>query len=195
MSALDVQGQSPLSLPPAVALGSRASRAVASVLDGLVVGIPVGIAAVAAGDAGGGAAILLWLLALVLYAPLLMARTGVRNGQTLGKQALGLRVVTTAGVPVTFGIGIKRQLLGQTLPSFLTGGLYSLLDVAWCLWDDRKQTLHDKIASTYVFDADADPALARDLTAPLALAGSVPTPTDPPPPPPPPPSMPGIPTG
>ena len=30
------------------------------------------------------------------------------------------------------------------------GSLYGLIDVLWCIWDPRRQCLHDKIASTAV---------------------------------------------
>jgi len=34
--------------------------------------------------------------------------------------------------------------------TFKGAGLYSLLDVLWPLWDDKKQAIHDKIAGTNV---------------------------------------------
>ena len=169
---------------PATALGSRAARAAALLLDGLIVGVPIVALSAAAGSSGTAGIAVLWLLASVLYAPMLLARHGEHNGQTLGKQALGLRVVTTAGVPVTFGVGVKRQLLGQTLIGLFTFGFYYLIDYAWPLWDERKQALHDKIATTYVFSADADPALARQLGTPLTSPAIPAAPVVPPPPPP-----------
>jgi uncharacterized RDD family membrane protein YckC len=30
------------------------------------------------------------------------------------------------------------------------GGIYFLLDALWCLWDPRRQCLHDKIGGTAV---------------------------------------------
>lgn len=88
-------------------------------------------------------------LYLFAYLPLTMSRQGERNGQTLGKQALGVRVVTAEGVPVTYGRVMRRELLGTWLINMVTG-LYSIADYGFGLFDGRRQCLHDKIASTYV---------------------------------------------
>jgi uncharacterized RDD family membrane protein YckC len=180
----DPASSHPLQLPVA-ALGSRVTRAAALVLDGIVIVLPAVVLGVVAGGSSTAIAIA-WFFVTVFYAPLLMARKGAHNGQTLAKQWLSLRVVTTAGVPVTLGVGFKRHLLGQSLLSAITLGIYPLFDYAWVLWDANKQTLHDKIASTYVFTASSDPTLARQLNRPTIPIGS----PAPPPPPPPPPSAP-----
>jgi len=88
-------------------------------------------------------------LYLFVYLPLTMSRHGARNGQTLGKQALGVRVVTAEGVPVTYGRVMRRELLGTWLINWVTG-LYFFVDYGFGLFDGRRQCLHDKIASTYV---------------------------------------------
>lgn len=91
----------------------------------------------------------------LLYAPLLMARRGIRNGQTLGKQAVGIRVVRTDGQPVTFWTGVLRNVVGQQVPVAVTFYLYALADYLWPLRDPRNQALHDKIAKTLVLHAAA----------------------------------------
>jgi uncharacterized RDD family membrane protein YckC len=96
------------------------------------------------------AAYLLALAGLLLYGPLLMGRAGPRNGQTLGKQALGIRVVCDDGRPMAFGRGCVRELLGKALLGAATAGLWTLLDVVWPLGDGRRQALHDKLATTTV---------------------------------------------
>jgi uncharacterized RDD family membrane protein YckC len=78
----------------------------------------------------------------------------VTTGQTIGKMALKISVrrVDRPG-PLDIGTAIRRRLL--QLLSVIPGvsGLYSivlLLDGLWPLWDEKRQTLHDKIASTQV---------------------------------------------
>jgi uncharacterized RDD family membrane protein YckC len=46
---------------------------------------------------------ILYLGSIALYAPLTMARQGPRNGQTLGKQWLNLRVIHLSGQDMTIG--------------------------------------------------------------------------------------------
>lgn len=81
-----------------------------------------------------------------------------RNGASLGKMALGIRVRRT-GRPgrLTLLDAARRQALQLVLT--LVGvvpivgsiaGLVSYLDQAWLLWDPRRQCLHDKIADTVV---------------------------------------------
>lgn len=105
-------------------------------------------------DSGSAAFYGVILLIAVFYYPLLMRRSGRRNGQTLGKQLLGVRVVTREGEPVTFGRAFRRDVLGTTVINFFTGGLYFLADYPVGLLTDRRQTLHDRIAATFVFRAD-----------------------------------------
>jgi uncharacterized RDD family membrane protein YckC len=121
----------------------------------------------------------LWLLLVALYYPWTMSRSGERNGQTLGKQMLNVRVVTTEGVPVTAGRALRRELLGVATLNLLTFGLYALIDCPWALFDGRRQALHDKIGSTYVLVADARIDGGQPpLTPPPS---SVPPPSVPPP--------------
>lgn len=88
----------------------------------------------------------LWLL----YAPLLMIRGEGRNGQTLGKQAMRIRVVRENGDPVTLGNAMLRETLGRQLIAAFTYGFYFVIDSAWPLWDRSRQCLHDKVAQTRV---------------------------------------------
>ena len=131
----------------------------------------------ATGDAGtaGGVAYLVYLLisfALygLLYAPLLMAREGERNGQTLGKQALKIRVVRVDGQPMNYATGALREWVARTLVFQLAAafvlGIATLLDYLWPLWDERNQALHDKLASTVVMRSDTATVLHGVYTAP-----------------------------
>lgn len=98
-----------------------------------------------------------WLAGLfLLHDPVLMCRAGARNGQTFGRQALGVRVVTREGRPIGFWRAARRTWLGSYLIAFFTVGLYWIADYATGLISDRRQTLHDHIGGTFVFRADVD---------------------------------------
>jgi uncharacterized RDD family membrane protein YckC len=90
----------------------------------------------------------------LLYAPLLMIRRGARNGQTLGKQAMKIRVVRESGEPVTLGNALMREVVGRQLLIAFTYGLYAVIDYAWPAFDRARQALHDKVAQTRVVLAE-----------------------------------------
>ena len=76
-----------------------------------------------------------------------------RWNATVGKFALGIPVRKTDGTEAGWREAALRPLLqlGISLLNLVPGvGLLSILDYLWMLWDDRKQTLHDKIAGTIV---------------------------------------------
>jgi uncharacterized RDD family membrane protein YckC len=168
------------------ALGSRAARFGAVIVDEILVGVVAAILGLLAHSA-----VVYYVtatLGYVVYAVLMLSRPGEHNGQTLGKQWLSLRVVSISGPPVTFAVACKREVLGRFIPSLLTFGVYGVVDLLWCLWDPRKQTLHDKVGGTYVFKAVADPSQAPQLAVPgpPVFTGASAAPPPPPPPPPPP---------
>src|SRR5690349_15659264 len=69
---------------------------------GFLVGDTTGYIAAVLGILGWGICV---LIAALLYAPWMMART---NGKTLGRMACGIRVVRANGAPVTFGWACLR---------------------------------------------------------------------------------------
>lgn len=76
----------------------------------------------------------------VLYETLLVRR----DGQTLGKKLLKIRVVATDGSTPTGGAALGRCLVGNL----------GIIDVAFCLWDrPLRRCLHDHLASTVVVAA------------------------------------------
>jgi uncharacterized RDD family membrane protein YckC len=92
-------------------------------------------------------ALLQLLVAAVYEIPLTKLR-----GQTVGKMVLGTRVRPLAqeGLP-SWGQSVLRWVGYRVLAVIpQVGGLYSLLDALWVLWDPRRQCLHDKIAKTVV---------------------------------------------
>ena len=161
--------------PPALGqsqLGGWGARLGATIIDGLLIGIPSSVVLGAlglglAGAAGSGSEV--GLIALIgaaivtfavlsvvslIYAPLLMMRSGEHNGQTLGKQWLGLRVIRTDGQPMGFGWAALREVLvknfGVGVASAFTLGLAALANYLWPLFDDQNRALHDYVASTRV---------------------------------------------
>jgi uncharacterized RDD family membrane protein YckC len=138
------------------------------VLDYLSVWVPIAIAVaviVGVASASGTAAIVLGILlgvAAVVYwlmaRPLLMARNGERNGQTWGKQALGIRVIRDGGQPFDVGYALVRQAAVKWLLFYMLGGMFVIpwvLNYLWPLWDDQDRALHDMVVSTHVVKADA----------------------------------------
>ena len=85
----------------------------------------------------------------LLYAPLMMART---NGKTLGRMALGIRVIRAGGEPMTLGWAMLREVAVKALlfgvAGSVTFGLANLADVLWPLWDDENRALHDFVVDT-----------------------------------------------
>lgn len=71
------------------------------------------------------------------------------KGATLGKMAMGLRVEPVRGGQISWLQSIGRILVWY-LPNYVTCSLWTIIDNIWLLWDDRKQTLHDKAAKTVV---------------------------------------------
>jgi uncharacterized RDD family membrane protein YckC len=148
-------------------LAAYPTRAVAAILDaliaaglGLVAGgivylviVLLGHSAHHAGNVVRDNAIFIGLPVGLLYAPLMMARNGERNGQTLGKQAMGIRVVRERLAPMYVPQGLLREALGKQALSALTFGIYLLADYLWPLADAQRQALHDKIAQTWVVHA------------------------------------------
>lgn len=64
------------------------------------------------------------------------------NGQTLGKRALNIKVVSIDGSPLDWKKGILRSI-----------GILFGIGFLWALWDSDRQAFHDKIAGTYVVPA------------------------------------------
>jgi uncharacterized RDD family membrane protein YckC len=63
---------------------------------------------------------------------------------TIGKKALGLKVATLSGDRISFG-----QATGRFFGKYVSA-IILLIGYLMMLWDDRKQTLHDKMAATLV---------------------------------------------
>ena len=148
-------------------LASWGTRLGAYVIDGLILLLPVVILAVvviaiAAGSDTGAVVtailgVLAYLVVAFIYAPVLMAREGARNGQTWGKQMLDIRVVRDNGQPMSFGWAALREVavkgLAVTIASSIIPIIPWFLNFFWPLWDDQNRALHDMVVSTHVVRA------------------------------------------
>ena len=145
-------------------LASWGSRVAATLLDWLILLVPVIVltiivVAIAAGSDTGALVTgilggLAYLVVLFVYAPTLMAREGKNNGQTWGKQVVGIRVVRDNGEAMGFGWAALREIAVKGLLVGLVSSIIPLipwlLDYLWPLWDDENRALHDMVASTHV---------------------------------------------
>lgn len=132
-------------------LAAAGTRLLAQLIDGALV-VPLAFAAVGAGWLGseglGWAVGGLGMLSLVGYQLLLLAR----EGQTLGKRAMKVRIVDVAtgenpGFGRTFGVrGLVNGLLAS-IPG--VGALYGFADLLFIFRDDRR-CIHDHLARTIV---------------------------------------------
>jgi uncharacterized RDD family membrane protein YckC len=150
-------------------LASWWSRVGAQLIDGLIIGVGALIILALFGsifsvgffasDETGVASLVVGLMLAFLaisivalfYAPLMMART---NGKTLGRMAVGIRVIRANGQPMTFGWAMLREVAVKALlfgfAGSITFGLANLADVLWPLWDDENRALHDFLVDTRV---------------------------------------------
>lgn len=100
-----------------------------------------------------GKQVLLGLLGMVLFlviqGPLL-----VRQGQTWGKKALGIRIVRSDGSRASAGrvLGLRYVLGGLITSVPVLGMLYALVD-GLLIFRASRQCLHDNIADTIVVTA------------------------------------------
>ena len=124
-------------------MGDRASfgtRFVASLIDGILVGVANGLLTVMHLPYFG----LLISLAYFTY------YEGGDTGQTLGKRVMSIRV---ADIENGAAIGYSRGFI-RWISRFLSA-IPLGLGYFWMLWDPEKQTWHDKLATCVVVSAPA----------------------------------------
>lgn len=140
-------------------LADRSTRLVAAILDGIILWILNMLAMIPLGlnmfspDAkppSFSSIILMTLIGLFMY----LAVNGyllARDGQTVGKKLMKIRILRSDGEKATFGRLIGLRLLPLWLVNLipLIGGICALADVLFIFRDSRK-CLHDNIADTVV---------------------------------------------
>jgi uncharacterized RDD family membrane protein YckC len=120
-------------------------RFAGALLDGIILGLANGILEVALKGVGYALGIILSLT----YATVLI---GGSRGQTLGQQAVGIRVISfeTGG-----SIGYGRAFI-RVISAYLSA-VVIVLGYLWMLWDGEKQCWHDKLAGDVVVPVSAYP--------------------------------------
>jgi uncharacterized RDD family membrane protein YckC len=121
-------------------------RFVAALIDGIIVGVGYGILVAIFGTAAA------YGLAFLLSAVYFTYFEGSRDGQTLGKKALGIRVIDFGGGG---SIGYGRAFIRWI--GRIVSELPILLGYFWMLWDKERQTWHDKFANDVVVPVSAYP--------------------------------------
>lgn len=152
-------------------LASRGVRLGATLLDGLIGGlliyVPFGIAVGVAGPTSwigsdgqfnaaaflSSGALLALLPGTVIYAAIMIWLVA-RNGQTIGKKLLSIKVVRTSGAKAGLGriFWLRNVVLAVVGVIPIVGGLVALLDILLIFRESRK-CLHDQIADTIVIQA------------------------------------------
>ena len=75
---------------------------------------------------------------------------GTAAGRTWGKKILGMRIIKLEdGDRPGLGAAALRVLATMLLGII---SIVQLADYVWMIWDDNKQTLHDKVAGTVVIN-------------------------------------------
>ena len=73
-----------------------------------------------------------------------------RHGQTPGKQLAKIYCIDASGDAIGFWRMVWREIISQYLLILVTFSVFAYLDYLWALWDKDRQTLHDKMAGTWV---------------------------------------------
>lgn len=154
---------------PSASAGSYASwgqRVVAYLVDfGIMIGIVI-VGAIFAAVLGAISDVLGLLVAFVLYVAAFafgLYAIGFLNGTggSPGKRLTGLRVVSVqTGQPIGGGMGIVRYF------AHIVDGLICYIGYLFPLWDEKRQTLADKIVGTVVLTGQPKQAFGPDLFKP-----------------------------
>ncbi|HEV3479992.1 MAG TPA: RDD family protein [Gaiellaceae bacterium] len=131
---------------------SWGSRVGAYLLDTLIIVVPLVVLIIVA------VAVDVWALILLGYLGTLVVPFvyftyfhGGASGQTPGKRALGIRVVSDDAVQtIGYGRAFGRYAITVLFSFFF---IPLLLDYLWPLWDTKNQALHDKVVSSVVVRA------------------------------------------
>ena len=131
------------------------SRVAAQILDWIIVSIiPIVLFFIVFSNNDVGPYLLSGLILLVgaVYYALTIGRSGENNGQTIGMQVVGIRIVRETGEPMTAGTAILRETLIKGILMAICF-IVTILNYLAPLWDDRNQAWHDKIGNTLVVEA------------------------------------------
>lgn len=118
----------------------------ASLLDGIIVGIPLALLSylIFPNDEGSD-----WFTngisaAYTLILPVLW------YGYTVGKKLLGIRIVKMDGSQVSIGTMLLRVIVGMYLIYGITFGIAAIVSAIMVATREDKRAIHDLVAGTYV---------------------------------------------
>jgi len=118
-------------------------RFAAALIDGLVLGVVSAILCAILGTNGGEGLGLVISLGYYTY-------FHGKTGQTPGDAVMSIRVVDFrdgTGAPIGYGRALGRALMS------IVSAVVLLIGYLWMLWDDEKQTWHDKVVGSVVVPA------------------------------------------
>jgi uncharacterized RDD family membrane protein YckC len=141
---------------PGGASGPRAgfwARLAAVLIDGIIIGIVPGVLIIAGAASNSSGLIAIgWIIGVILGIFYEVYFHGKAPGQTIGKKALGIRVIDfNTGGSIGYGRAFLR-LIGRYI-----SGAICYLGYLWMLWDKEKQCWHDKMANDVVVPVSAYP--------------------------------------
>lgn len=119
-------------------------RFAAAFLDGLIVNIPLFVLYYIIDGSLFDASITSRLIGLVVTWAYAAALESGPHQATFGKRAMNIKVTNTEGGRISFA-----QATGRHFGKIISG-LILCIGYLMMLWDDKKQTLHDKMAGTLV---------------------------------------------
>jgi uncharacterized RDD family membrane protein YckC len=119
-------------------LAGLGQRFIAAIIDGIIVGFITGVF-----SRFGGAGFGLTFVVTLAYTWYFLTH---KNGQTLGKMVMHIRVIKKDGSPIDDATAIVRYI-GYYISCLIVIG------ILWAFWDDKKQGWHDKVANTLVVKA------------------------------------------
>ena len=142
-------------------------RFAAALIDGIIIGLINGVFGFIGASAGkeqmisGLFSLLGWAIGIGYW----VVYQG-KIGQTIGKKAMGIKVVTFDGKTPSMMTFFLREVIGKLISAIILFIGYLMI-----LWDSKKQGLHDKIAGTYVVKVGT---ATTPLNAPVAQAAPTP---------------------
>ena len=145
-------------------------RALAAILDmipAMILGIALLLWVFTAGilvafgedpDYGDGIGLILIAALILIVGYIVWWLIALGRAQTPGKQIVGIRVVNAdTGQPPNWGMMFLREfvikgLLAGAISGITSGigGVAILINYLWPLWDDKNQTIHDKMVNSQV---------------------------------------------
>jgi uncharacterized RDD family membrane protein YckC len=119
------------------------TRFIALLIDGIILGVISSVVSLIVGGGSMSQSTASSLINIVISGAYFIALIG-SSGMTLGGRVLGVKVVDGNGQTPTYGAAAIRWV-GSYVAAIII-----LIGYIMAFWDKRRQTLHDKMAGTFV---------------------------------------------